>query len=108
LPTPVPRQVSVPLLAERIVLPAREAGPQVRTPLELVRADWTAPPIMEPQSRSWERTPARTQVTGDRAPIADDPWPALPPPVVPHDADPGATLRAWQREERLDREQAGL
>jgi hypothetical protein len=36
------------------------------------------------------------------------PWPELPPPTAQPDVDLDAALRAWERERRLDREQAGL
>ncbi len=50
------------------------------------------------------------RVSADHAGVSGDrrPWPELPPPAVQHDVDLGATLRAWDRERRLDREQAGL
>ena len=40
--------------------------------------------------------------------VAVHPWPELPPPLDHDDSDVDAALRAWEHQQRLDREQTRL
>jgi hypothetical protein len=104
----------VPSLADRVMSPVREAVLDSIVPL---RSDgWLEPvrvPLREASSSASTGSGAHSldsRVSAEHAGASGfrHPWPELPPPVVQHDVDLDATLRAWDRERRLDREQAGL
>jgi hypothetical protein len=65
------------------------------------------PPRPRPESST--RTRARTRGPDEPLVAAEiDPWPELPPRIDEPDPGVDVTLRAWERQRRLDREQTRL
>lgn len=71
------------------------------------RAPVEPPPDTQPE-RPTERAPDALSPDDRRLGSEPHPWPDLPPPFVPHETGLDLALRAWERERRLDREQAAL
>ena len=93
-----PARASAP---EPLSVPVPKAG----APVVALRHDQTPAPAHEPVVRQFD---ARVSAERAGASIVRHPWPELPPPTVRHDVDLDGAVRAWERERRLDREQAGL
>jgi hypothetical protein len=94
------------------VLRAREhvvAAPAPKRATDVLRAPEPAPQrTLAPVQSSFEAAPS-PRSRHDPLPTRDgNVWPELPPPLDEADSDVDATVRAWERQRRLDREQTRL
>ena len=85
------------------------AAPEPRRTIDVLRAQEPAPQrALAPVQSSFEAAPP-PRSRHDPLPTRDvNVWPELPPPLDEADSDVDATVRAWERQRRLDREQTRL
>jgi hypothetical protein len=85
------------------------AAPAPRRATDILRAPEPAPRrMLAPAQPRFETAPSPRSRHDPLPTLEGDPWPELPAPLDDADGDVDATVRAWERQRRLDREQTRL